>query len=54
MLNLARVSAHRAGGLSFLAELEGRRIATGAMTIHEEMAVLAGAGTVPEARRRGA
>jgi GNAT superfamily N-acetyltransferase len=54
MLNLARVSAHRPGGLSFLAELDGRPIATGSMTMHEGVAVLAGASTVPEARRRGA
>jgi hypothetical protein len=54
MLDLARVGAHRAGGLSFLAELDGRPVATGAMTVCDGVAVLVGASTVPEARRRGA
>jgi len=54
MQDLALVGAHRAGGLSFLAELDGRPAATGAMTIHGGVAVLVGASTVPEARRRGA
>ncbi len=54
MLGLARVGAERADALSFLAELDGRPIATGAMSIHEGVAVLAGASTVPEARGRGA
>jgi GNAT superfamily N-acetyltransferase len=54
MLGLSRVSAHRAGGRSFLAELGGRPVATGALSIHEGVALLAGASTVPEERRRGA
>jgi GNAT superfamily N-acetyltransferase len=54
MLGLSRVSARRAGAPSFLAELEGRPVATGALSICEGVALLAGASTVPEARRRGA
>lgn len=54
MLGLAQVSAKRGDGLSFLAELEGRPVATGAMSICEGVALLAGASTVPEARKRGA
>jgi hypothetical protein len=54
MLNLSRVSAARKNAPSFLAELDGRAIATGALSLHEGVAVLAGASTVPEARRRGA
>lgn len=54
MLGLARVGAARADGLSFLAESGGRAVATGAMSIHEGVALLAGASTVPEARGRGA
>jgi GNAT superfamily N-acetyltransferase len=54
MLGLSRVSAHRADGLSFLAELDGRPVATGALSIWEGVALLAGASTIPEARRRGA
>jgi Acetyltransferase (GNAT) family len=41
-------------GLSFLAELDGRPIATGAMFIHNGVALLAGASTIPEGRKQGA
>jgi len=54
MLGLAQVSARRSGALSFLAESEGRPVAAGALSICEGVALLAGASTVPEARRRGA
>lgn len=54
ILGLSRVSAARADGLSFLAELDGRAVATGALSIWEGVALLAGASTVPEARKRGA
>jgi len=51
---LSVVGAQRESGRSFLAELEGQPIATGAMSICEGVALLAGASTVPEGRRRGA
>jgi hypothetical protein len=54
MLNFGRVAAHREEGLSFVAELDGKAIATGMMTIHEGVALLAGASTVPEGRKQGA
>lgn len=54
MLGLARVGAARADALSFLAELDGRPVGTGAMSIHEGVALMAGASTIPEARGRGA
>jgi GNAT superfamily N-acetyltransferase len=54
MLELSGVSAKRAGGLSFVAELDGEAIATGALSICEGVALLAGASTVPEARKQGA
>ena len=54
ILGLSRVSARRADAISFLAELDGRAVATGALSIWEGVALLAGASTVPEARRRGA
>ncbi len=38
----------------FLAELDGRAIATGALHICNGVALLAGASTIPEARRQGA
>ncbi|HKG46289.1 MAG TPA: GNAT family N-acetyltransferase [Pyrinomonadaceae bacterium] len=50
---LSQVVAHSKGPL-FLAELEGRPIGTGALTIAGDVALLAGASTVPGARRRGA
>lgn len=51
--DLAKVAARRKGP-SFLAELDGKPIATGALTIAGDVALLAGASTVPEARRQGA
>lgn len=54
ILGLAKVGAARSNGLSFLAESGGRAVATGAMSIHEGVALMAGASTVPEARGRGA
>ncbi len=51
--NLAKVFAHSKGPL-FLAEMDGDPIATGAMTIHGDVALLAGASTIPDARRQGA
>lgn len=54
MSGLARVSAARSDALSFLAESDGQPIATGALSICEGVALLAGASTVPEGRRRGA
>lgn len=50
---LNQVRAHSTG-LSFLAELNGQPIAAGALTIAGDIALLAGASTVPSARRQGA
>jgi hypothetical protein len=54
ILDLLSITAKRNGGLAFLAEIEGRPIATGAMVIHDGVALLAGASTIPEGRRQGA
>jgi hypothetical protein len=54
MFEFGLVSAARPGALSFLAEEDGRPIASGALSICEGVALLAGASTVPEGRRRGA
>lgn len=51
--DLAQVHA-RSKGPSFIAELNGKPIATGALTIFGDVALLAGASTIPEARRQGA
>jgi hypothetical protein len=54
MLTFSRVSARKASGHAFLAELDGKPIAAGGLTIHGGVALFAGASTVPEGRRRGA
>lgn len=54
MRDLSRVAASSEGSLAFIAELDGRPVATGALAIHDRVALLAGASTIPEARRHGA
>jgi acetyltransferase (GNAT) family protein len=54
MIELMLASTKRAGALSFLAELEGQPIATGALCISDGVALLAGASTIPEGRKQGA
>ncbi len=54
MYELAQVSAAKPHALSFLAERHGQAIATGSMSIHDGIALLAGASTIPEARHQGA
>ena len=53
MRDLGQVTA-RSKLLSFLAELDGKPIGTGALSISEDVALLAGASTIPSARRQGA
>ncbi len=52
--DLGMLMATKSPDLSFLAELNGEPIATGAMSICEGVALLAGASTLPEARNQGA
>ena len=54
LLELGRITAHRSDALMFLAEHEGRPIATGALAVSDGVALLAGASTVPDGRHRGA
>jgi hypothetical protein len=54
MLDVARVNAGAPDGHLFLAELDGRPIATAALAIHDSVAHFAGASTIPEGRRNGA
>ena len=54
MLVFGKVVAQRTDGLSFIAELDGKAIATGAMSIYDDVAQLAGASTIPEGRKQGA
>ena len=52
--DLTAVSAAIEGNTLFLAELDGRPIAAGGLAMHGGVALLAGASTIPEWRRRGA
>ena len=52
--DLARRSASAKGATPFLAEVDGRPAATGTLVIHDGVALLAGASTIPSARNRGA
>jgi GNAT superfamily N-acetyltransferase len=54
MLEISQISAKRSASLSFIAELDGEAIATGALTLHDGVALLAGASTIPEGRKKGA
>jgi GNAT superfamily N-acetyltransferase len=54
MLELGRISARSRGNHAFLAELDGRPIGAGSLVIAGSVALLAGASTVPSARRLGA
>ena len=51
--DLGQVMA-RSKSLSFLAELDGKAIAAGSLSIANDVALLAGASTIPSARRQGA
>jgi GNAT superfamily N-acetyltransferase len=54
MLETGRLYARTEGLHLFLAELDGEAIATGALSLCEGVAHLAGASTIPEGRRHGA
>jgi len=54
MLELGAISARSRGTHCFFAEIGGEPIATGALSLGDGVALLAGASTVPSARRRGA
>jgi GNAT superfamily N-acetyltransferase len=53
MRELGQLMAH-SNSLSFLAEADGRAIGTGSLVIAGDVALLAGASTIPAARRQGA
>ncbi len=52
--DLMRISAMRHGAFPFVAELDGKAVAAGALSIHDGVALFAGASTIPEARKQGA
>jgi GNAT superfamily N-acetyltransferase len=51
---LGDVFTRAAGVYCFVAEQEGQSVATASLCLHEGVALLAGASTVPAARRQGA
>jgi GNAT superfamily N-acetyltransferase len=54
MRNFGRINTECSGSHPFIAELDGQPVATGMLFIYDDVAILAGASTLPEARRRGA
>jgi hypothetical protein len=54
MFEFGQISAQCAGGFPFIAELENKPISTGMLFIYDDVAILAGASTVLEGRRKGA
>ena len=53
MRTLGRVSARAEGTFSFLAALDGNDVGSGALHLHDGVALFAGASTRPDARRQG-
>lgn len=51
---LRGINPHRKGHVCFIAELDGRAVAAGGLALAEGVALLAGAATIPSARRQGA
>lgn len=51
---LGRINSKRKNALCFFAEIDNRPIGTGLMSIVDGVALLAGASTIPEARKQGA
>ena len=54
MFGFGQISATCEGGFPFLAELDEKPISAGMLFIYDDVAILAGASTVPEGRRKGA
>ena len=51
---LATVNRYRKNHVAFLVEIDGAAVAAGGLAINDGIALLAGASTIPSARRRGA
>jgi GNAT superfamily N-acetyltransferase len=54
MFEFGQISASCEGGFPFLAEIDGNPISAGMLFIYDDVAILAGASTIPEGRRQGA
>jgi len=53
MREIGQIQVH-SKAIAFLAEMDGEAIATGSLIINDDVALLAGASTAPQARRQGA
>lgn len=53
MRGFGAISARARGNVRFIAEIDGEPVATAALALHEGVALLAGASTVPRWRGRG-
>jgi hypothetical protein len=53
LLQLGLIAAGREQSLCFLAEIDGKAGAAGVLCLHNGVALLGGASTIPELRRRG-
>jgi GNAT superfamily N-acetyltransferase len=53
-MELCKIGAASRGASPFIAELDGKPIATGMLFVCEDIAQLGGASTIPEGRRQGA
>jgi hypothetical protein len=54
MYHFASIMVHGIGMHPFFGEINGKIISTGMLSIHNDVALLAGASTIPERRNRGA
>ena len=54
MLEFSRIGASADGAIPFIAELNTEPMATGTLYIYDDVAILAGASTIPAQRRKGA
>ncbi len=54
LMQMGRVFAHAEGATPFFAELHGEPIGTGVICISNKIALIAGASTIPKARKQGA
>lgn len=51
---LALIGTHRKHGVNFFADIDGLPVATGGLSLHDGVALFAGASTLPDYRCRGA
>jgi hypothetical protein len=51
---IGQISARTSGGKPMIAELDGKPVAAAGFQIYDDVCILAGASTLPEARRQGA